>query len=153
MRRLMTLSAILALVVASGVHTQTPAAPNATNLGSDANGNPLRRALETGHVSNYDEAKVPPYTLPDPLVMANGWPVRNAAAWKARRAEIVKLYETEIYGRVPASAPHVTWQITETDPNARGGTAVMKRLVGKIGSAPDGPQMHVTLYTPSSARR
>src|SRR5207244_3290618 len=107
MRRLMMFSALVVLVVASSVHPQTPSAPNATNLGSDANGNPLRRALETGHVSNYDETKVPPYTLPDPLVMTNGRPVRNAREWKARRAEIVKLYETEIYGRVPAGAPPV----------------------------------------------
>ena len=153
MPRLITLSTLLLLVVASGVHTQTPAAPSPTNLGSDANGNPLRRALKTGHVSNYDEAKVPPYTLPDPLVMANGRPVRSAAEWKARRAEILKLYETEIYGRVPASAPQVTWQITETDPRAREGTAVMKRLVGTIGSVPDGPRMNVTLYTPSSVKK
>ena len=149
----MMLSALLVLVVASGVHTQTPAAPSPTNLGSDSNGNPLRRALKTGHVSNYDEAKVPPYTLPDPLVMADGRPVRTARMWNERRAEIVKLYETEIYGRVPANAPRVTWQITETDPSAREGTAVMKRLVGRIGSAPDGPRMNVTLFTPSSVRK
>ena len=43
---------------------QTPAGIVPDRLGSDANGNPLRRALKTGHVSNYDEAKVPPYTLP-----------------------------------------------------------------------------------------
>src|SRR6266542_163898 len=153
MRRSTTVSALLLLVVASAVQPQTPVAPTSTNLGSDANGNPLRRALTTGHVSNYDEMKVPPYTLPDPLVMANGRPVRNAEAWKVRRAEIVKLYETEIYGRVPANAPPVTWQITETDPTAREGMAVMKRLVGRVGNVPDGPQLHVTLYTPSSARR
>src|SRR5678809_1024567 len=54
---------------------QTPApapAANQTNLGSDANGNPLRRALKTGHISNYDANKVAPYTLPDPLVMVSG---------------------------------------------------------------------------------
>lgn len=156
----MMLSTLLVLIVAGVVNPQTPAAPNPTNLGSDANGNPLRRAVKTGHVSNYDEARVPPYTLPDPLVMANGRPVRNAGAWKARRAEIVKLYETEIYGRVPANAPKVTWQITATDPGAREGTAVMKRLVGRIGSGPDapapgaadGPRMNVTLYTPSRTK-
>ena len=59
MRRITMLSALLVLVVAGGVHTQTPAAPSPTNLGSDANGNPLRRALTTRHVSNYDDAKVP----------------------------------------------------------------------------------------------
>jgi hypothetical protein len=51
------LSALLVLVVAAAPHTQTPSPPNSSNLGSDANGNPLRRALETGHVSNYDESR------------------------------------------------------------------------------------------------
>ncbi len=39
-------------------------APNPSNLGNDANGNPLRKALKTGHVSNYDESKVPPTHCP-----------------------------------------------------------------------------------------
>jgi hypothetical protein len=64
---LVTTATLLLLGTGSAL-TQAPAAPaaNQTNLGSDANGNPLRRALKTGHVSNYDEAKVAPYTLPDP---------------------------------------------------------------------------------------
>jgi len=28
--------------------------PTTTNLGSDANGNPRRLAIKTGHISNYD---------------------------------------------------------------------------------------------------
>src|SRR5882724_3626134 len=71
---------------------------------SDANGNPIRTATRTGHVSNYDEAKVGTYMLPDPLVLANGQPVRDADIWfKQRRPEILKLYETEIYGAVPTN--------------------------------------------------
>ena len=34
---------------------------------------------------NYDEAKVPRYTLPDPLVLSDGQRVRDAAAWRANR--------------------------------------------------------------------
>src|SRR5262245_54319034 len=80
--------------------------PNPANLGNDANGNPLRKAFKSGHISNYDESKVAPYSLPDPLVLSNGKPVRNADTWtKQRRPELIKLYETEIYGRVPANAP------------------------------------------------
>jgi (4-O-methyl)-D-glucuronate---lignin esterase len=150
-RSIVVCTLLLLLVVAGAVDTQSPAAPNATNLGSDANGNPLRRALKTGHVSNYDEARVAPYTLPDPLVTASGRRVRSVAEWKARRAEIVKWYETEIYGRVPANAPKVAWQISETDAHARDGAAVMKRLVATIGSAADSPRINVTLYTPSAA--
>src|SRR5438270_4888210 len=86
---------------------------------SDANGNPIRTATKTGHVSNYDEAKVGTYSLPDPLVMADGQPVRDADTWfKQRRPEILKLYETEIYGAVPANAPKVMWSVASTDPAA-----------------------------------
>jgi hypothetical protein len=131
-----------------------PAPAQPTNLGSDANGNPLRRALKTGHVSNYDEGKVGPYTLPDPLVLANGKPVRDRQTWlRERRSEILRLYESEIYGRVPKKTPRVTWEVTETNPRAREGTAVMKKITGTVGSAPDAPQIKLTLYTPASAKK
>ena len=129
------------------------AAPaNPSNLGADANGNPLRKALKTGHVSNYDEAKVPPYTLPDPLVMASGRRVASANTWmKERRPELVRLYEAEIYGKVPANAPKITWSVTETNPAARDGSAITKRVVGRMGAAADGPAISVTMYTPATA--
>lgn len=124
-----------------------------TNLGNDANGNPRRLAVKTGHISNYDEAKVPPYTLPDPLVLANGQRVKDARTWELqRRPEIMKLYETEIFGRVPASAPKVTWQVTGTETGARDGTVTIKRIAGTIGSAADAPKIALTLYTPPAAK-
>ena len=86
-----------AVAVSLGVVTlqgQQPALPRA-----DANGNPLRQATKTGHISNYDESKVPSYTLPDPLVFANGSPVRTASDWTTkRRAEVIRLYETAVFG-------------------------------------------------------
>jgi hypothetical protein len=136
----------------SGQGTSGPG--RGTNLGSDANGNPLRLAVKTGHVSNYDESKVRPYTLPDPLVLSNGRPVRDATTWlKQRRPEIIRLYATEIYGRIPARTPQVTWQLAETDRQAREGTATMKRLVGKIGDAADAPQIRLTIYTPAKTKK
>src|SRR4029453_12649672 len=93
----------------------TPSNPGqTTNLGTDPNGNPLRLALKTGHVSNYDETKVAAYTLPDPLVASGGAAVRDAKGWPARRKEILEAYERDIYGRVPAKTPRVAWQIVET---------------------------------------
>src|SRR4051812_27890798 len=89
------------------VLAQPPPAPPALK---DAEGRTLRRA-PTGHVTNYYEDKVGPYTLPDPLVLADGTAVRDADTWfKRRRPEILKLYETEIFGRVPASAPKVRFE-------------------------------------------
>jgi hypothetical protein len=128
-----------------------PAAPPAALPRTDANGNPLRRA-PTGHVSNYDEARIGTYTLPDPLVLQNGQPVRDADTWfKQRRPELLRLYETEIYGRVPERAPQVTFAVVETDPGAMNGTAVRKEIVGYFGDKPDGPAVHVHLYLPAKA--
>ena len=132
-----------------GAQTQT----SDTNLGSDANGNPLRRAVKTGHVSNYDESKVRPYTLPDPLVLASGVPVRDARTWmRVRRPEIITLYERDIYGRIPTKTPKVTWQVSETDPAAKDGTAIRKRVIGTIGAAMNAPRMALTIVTPSRVK-
>lgn len=76
--------ATLALAIGPAAQEPTPK----TNLGSDANGNPLRLAVKTGHVSNYDESKVGPYTLPDPLVRTNGSRVRNRREWPQRQFEM-----------------------------------------------------------------
>ena len=150
---------ILGLLLASNLAFAQVANPNpgaargGTTNRSDANGNPIRVATKTGHVSNYDESKVAAYTLPDPLVLSNGQSVKDAQAWFAqRRPEILKAYETEIYGRVPANAPKVKWEVAATDENALGGTAVMKRVVGKIGQREDGPKMNLVVYTPKTAK-
>ena len=118
----------------------------------DPNGNPVRLAKSTGHVSNYSEEKVRAYTLPDPLVLANGARVASADQWlKERRPEILKSYREQIYGHVPANAPAVTWTVAETNAGARGGTAVMRRVTGRMGGKPDGPRMNLTVYLPAKS--
>ena len=101
---------------------------------------------------NYIEANVHAYTLPPLLKTLNGQPVTDADMWfKQRRPEIVKFYETQVYGRVPATAPKVTWEVASVDRNAVGGTAIMKKLVGHMGTT--GPAIHVTLFTPANATK
>jgi len=121
---------------------------------SDKNGNPVRLAKATGHVSNYSEDKVAPYTLPDPLVLANGQRVTTPEAWvKKRRPEILKFYLSEIYGRIPDNAPNVMWEVAETDPKARDGAAILRRVVGRMGDKPDGPKLNLAVYTPAKAEK
>jgi hypothetical protein len=117
-------------------------------------GHPVRLARATGHVSNYTEAKVRPYKLPDPLVTSAGRRVTTAELWeKERRPEILKFFQTDIYGRVPDNAPKVTWEVAETAAGARDGAANLKRVVGKIGDKPGGPRMNLTLFTPAKAEK
>ena len=158
--RVLLTSSFCCLVMASAAGQQpAPSGPPApqppvTNLGPDANGNPRRLAVKTGHISNYDEAKVAPYTLPDPLVLADGTRVRDAETWRRRRRpEILRLYETEIFGRVPANAPKVVWRVTGKEPAARDGVVAITRVVGTIGEGAGAQAIPLTLYTPARATR
>jgi len=107
---------------------------------------PVRTADKTGHVSNYDESKVTSYTLPDPLVMVNGTRVSDAKTWSsARRPEIIRFYEQEIFGAIPANTPSIAWDAPQIE---RGDTAVTRRIAGRIGAAPDGPRVNLKVVLP-----
>ena len=70
--------------------------------------------------SNYDESKVPPYTLPDPLVFADGRQVRTPAEWPARRREILDIFAREMYGAEPPPPEAFEWELVEEGPTAAG---------------------------------
>lgn len=143
--RALVVGTVLAL---SSVH----AAEATARPKQDANGNPIRYA-PTGHVSNYDEAKASGYTLPDPLVLKNGERVRDAETWmKRRRPEILAAYQQEIYGRVPATAPKVSYDVVETGVSVLDGAATRTHVVMRFGSQPDGPKANLVLYVPTKAR-
>jgi hypothetical protein len=150
---LLPLLASMPLRAADATATAPAAPPNPNNLGTDANGNPLRRAPRTGHVSNYDEAKVGAYELPDPLVTQDGRPVRDADMWnRVRRPEILKLYEAEIYGRVPANAPKVRFETLNRDEIHFGNsTAAHRHAVIHFGDGPGAQAVNVHLYLPAAA--
>lgn len=103
-------------------------------------------------VPNYDEAKVGSYTLPDPLLMNDGRKVTTAAQWRTRRQEILKLYETNVYGQTPAAAQAVRIGFVETsrDTKALGGLATRKEVTVYLAGKKDGPKMSVLFYVPNA---
>jgi hypothetical protein len=103
--------------------------------------------------ANYDESKIPPYTLPDPLVSADGAAVRDAATWQAkRRPELLEVFAREVYGRTPARRPEkLHWAVTSVDRSALGGKAVRKEVTIWFTEKKDGPQMHLLIYQPAGA--
>ena len=102
---------------------------------------------------NYDEGKVRPYTLPNPLAMLDGSPVRDAAAWRARRRpELLEIFSREVYGRTPGGRPAgMRWAVTSTDRGALGGKAVRKEITVWFTDKQDGPKMHLLIYQPPGA--
>jgi len=101
---------------------------------------------------NYDEAKMPKYSLPDPLVMQNGERVPDAKTWQERRRpEILELYRSEVFGRSPARPAEVNFEIASSE-KALGGRAVRKRVTVWLAGR-DGPKMDLLLYLPAGAKK
>ena len=116
-------------------------------------------ALATSHSqavtprNNFDEAKVPPYTLPDPLRMADGTPVRCTEDWWGkRRPEILRLCEEQMYGRSPGRPDGMRFEVWERQAAAFGGKAVRRQVTLHFGPGKDAPKMDLLLYLPASAK-
>jgi len=108
------------------------------------------RAQSQAPQANYDETKIEPYTLPDLLVTADGKRVGAAREWRGRRAEILRLFETSVYGRGPRQTPRVSFIETSRDPKALGGGATRREITIFVTGKKDGPQMSLLLYVPNN---
>ena len=102
----------------------------------------LRRGADaessSPYAANSDESKANPYPdLPNPLMLKDGEKVTTAKMWwSKRRPEIVEDFDREIYGRVPAMTPKVTWEVTSTKEETVGNTkAVTKQLIGHVDNS------------------
>jgi len=100
---------------------------------------------------NADEAKVAAYQLPDPLIATDGRRVRNTQDWAKRRAELIALFEANIYGVAPRPLRQ-RYIIDEQDRAALNGLAVRRQVTILLDGRRDGPQMRVLLYLPAAAR-
>ncbi|MBI2950433.1 MAG: acetylxylan esterase [Verrucomicrobia bacterium] len=106
------------------------------------------------NAANYDEAKVPKYALPDPLVASDGKKVADATAWKsARRPEVLKLFQTHVYGRSPARPREMSFEVTSVVKNALGGKATRKEVSVFFTGQRNGPQMSILIYQPNNAKQ
>jgi len=106
---------------------------------------------------NTDESKANPYpNLPDPLTLKNGEKVTTPELWwQRRRPEIVEDFDREVYGRVPANVPKVTWKVVSTVRTNNGDLHVItKRLVGQVDNSAYpliDVNIELTLTTPADA--
>jgi len=103
---------------------------------------------------NYDESKVRPYTLPDPLVMTDGTRVTDARAWnQRRRPEILRLFEEHVYGRTPSVRLKVRHEVISMDAKGLGGKAVRKEVTLHFTEKKDGPKMDLIIFLPAGAKQ
>ena len=100
------------------------------------------KALRPGKSGNnqtgpgFDEATANDWmpTMPDVLTMKDGTKITTPEQWTKRRAEILEDFEREVYGRIPANVPKVTWEMTSVTTNADAQT-ITKMLVGHVDNS------------------
>ncbi|MEX0322716.1 MAG: beta-galactosidase [Puniceicoccaceae bacterium] len=101
---------------------------------------------------NYDESKVPEYTLPDPLVANDGSSITSPDQWtQSRRSEILKLFEQHVYGRQPGEPGKQVFEITSLDKKALGGRAIRKEVTIRFEGKDSPYAVHVLMYIPKDA--
>ncbi|HVW87375.1 MAG TPA: hypothetical protein VHB50_21965, partial [Bryobacteraceae bacterium] len=103
---------------------------------------------------NYTEAAAGSYRLPDPLVLENGKPVRNAKTWtEKRRPEIVRLFEENQYGRSPGRPADLSFDVFDKGTPAFDGKAIRKQVTIFFAKDKTGPKMDLLLYLPAHAAK
>lgn len=82
---------------------------------------------------NYDESKVPDFTLPNPLITAAGMEVLTPQDWNnVRRLELLDLFRDQVYGRRPQTEYSVKYEQTSENTKALGGAATGREMKAVI---------------------
>ena len=86
--------------------------------------------VQSQNAANYDEAKVPRFTLPEVLTCQDGSVVTTRRQWeKKRRPEILQLISEQEYGVTPKDKVKTTYEVLTTDPQALGGKAMAQQVM------------------------
>ena len=102
---------------------------------------------------NYQEDKIPPYTTPELLVTSDGQKVTQAAAWEEqRRNEILDLFESDMYGRVPKFDYEVDIFRRPLVNQALQGLATQEEIIIDISNQQGRIRLNMLLTLPSSIK-
>ncbi len=99
---------------------------------------------------NYDEQKIPKYTLPDIMRFSDGSKVKGKRDWPKRRQEILNIFQREMYGQIPPKCDIVTETIEEGLTLANFGWRRQIRMW--FGEDKTGPKVDWLIITPRHAK-
>ena len=91
-------------------------------------------SLLAGHAqeadeANYDESKIPPYTLPALLKTSDGREITTVQQWEQiRRPELLSVFTEQVYGKMPADKVDVSYKKLDDNHSAVNGSATRKQI-------------------------
>jgi len=104
------------------------------------------------HNPNYDKAKIPPYTLEDPLTFVDGRKV-TAANWPERRKEILGIFAKEMYGAEPPAPETVVTELVEEKVGVLAGYAIRRQYKMYFKADKSGPCINWIVWIPRYAKK
>jgi hypothetical protein len=141
---------VLSLAVGTSARAQRP-----DTAGWRADPRVVRQAAAARPEINYDEGRVPAYTLP--ALLPRGGPAGAAGAgagardaWRARRGELLELFRAHVYGRAPGRPDRLRFEVIEEDPRAMDGAATLRRVAVLSEHAGRAHRFELTLFLPNA---
>ena len=106
------------------------------------------------NAQNYDESKVPVYTLPPVLTTLQNQIITNSSSWeKLRRPEILALFRNNVYGQMPKTYDSLQFSTTNNSPAVMGGKANLKQVQITIWKLGKSVIIDLILFTPNNKRQ
>ena len=110
-------------------------------------------AIAQDSLINYDEGKIRPYTLPDPLQLRDGKRISTWQEWmQKQRPEMLQLFADNVYGTFPGKPKELHFTVSAIDSSALGGKAIRKQISAFFTKASPEPFMEILMYLPRSAK-
>jgi hypothetical protein len=104
--------------------------------------------------TNYDEAAIVPYTLPDLLKTRSGHTVKTAADWaNLRRPEVLAMFEDSVFGRTPRGWGKPRFETVSVRSDALGGKAIRKIVRITLPEHPEWAGLELMLHLPKDAKQ
>ncbi len=102
---------------------------------------------------NYDEDKVPSFRLPELMKSASNKKIVNSKEWmEIRRPELLEIFSSQVFGRVPVTPWQTSMKVTKVDANAMNGTATFKLVEIRIVAQSNSMTIHMGLFTPNKIK-
>ena len=84
---------------------------------------------------NYDESKIKPFILPDPLIDNSGKIIKNKKQWEKKRApEILEIFKNQMFGIMPDQELKVSFIQAKAPKEILDGKADMQEIIMRISN-------------------
>ena len=107
--------------------------------------------LSFAQAINYDESKIPPYTLPDVVTAVDGQKIRTVKQWEANRPALLKLFAENVYGTTSKLTFKQHFLVTKTK-EVFGGKAIQKQVSIFFDDYPTLSPINILLYVPKGVK-